>query len=321
MRKLSQKVVEALERGENTVLVTVLESHGSAPRGIGACMLVYEDGTTVGTVGGGKVEYAATVEATRHLHDEGCFAETYNLTNNEAGSLGMVCGGEVSVLFQPIAPGTEIAATFRRLAEEAERECPVCLVRRYAQGRLVESQVTADAPPRPRLDREGDGYVLYEPVCSAGCVYVFGGGHVSQALAPLLSSIDFRVIVYEDREEFAQKVLFPTAEAIVLGRFTEVSEKISIKRDDYVVIMTRGHQNDYEILAQALKTDAAYIGCIGSRHKVAYTKERLIKDGFTEEEFARVRAPIGLDIGAETPAEIAVSIAGQLIAHRAGISV
>ena len=123
-------------------------------------------------------------------------------------------------------------------------------------------------------------------------VYVFGGGHVSQALVPLLNGVDFRVAVFEDREEFAQKTLFPTAESIVLGRFTEVSDKIRIKRDDYVVIMTRGHQNDYEILAQVLKTDAAYIGCIGSRHKVAYTKERLLRDGFTEEEFSRVRAPI-----------------------------
>ena len=157
-----------------------------------------------------------------------------------------------------------------------------------------------------------------EPISLAGVTYVFGGGHVARELVPVLEHVGFRCIVFEDRPDFATRELFPTAFGLVLGDFSAIGERIRIGPRDNVVIMTRGHGFDYEVLAQALATPAAYIGCIGSRRKVAATKARLFAEkGYTEEDFARVHTPIGLDIGAETPAEIAISVAAEMIRFRA----
>ena len=125
---------------------------------------------------------------------------------------------------------------------------------------------------------------------------------------------------YDDRPEFADPALFPQAESVLSGDFTKIGEKITLTADDYVVIMTRGHQADYEVLEQTLRSGVKYLGCIGSRRKLTLCRERLLAAGFTAEEYAAVHAPIGLPIGAETPEEIAVSVTAQLIAVRAGLS-
>jgi len=140
---------------------------------------------------------------------------------------------------------------------------------------------------------------------------------VSQALVPAIAAVGFRPVVYDDRPEFADPVLFPQAEKTLCGPFTDLSRRISVTADDYVVVMTRGHQADYEVLAQTLRSGAKYLGCIGSRKKLALCRDRLLAAGFTAEEYGAVHAPIGLAIGAETPEEIAVSVTAELIAVRA----
>ena len=157
------------------------------------------------------------------------------------------------------------------------------------------------------------------PVVKAGRTFVFGGGHVSQALVPAIAAVGFRPVVYDDREEFADAKLFPQAEQVIYGDFEHIADHLTVTPDDYVVIMTRGHQADYEVLTQVLRSGAKYIGCIGSKRKLAICRDRLLKADFTEEEYAVVHAPIGLAIGAETPEEIAVSVAAEMIAVRAGL--
>ena len=156
-----------------------------------------------------------------------------------------------------------------------------------------------------------------EPLTRAEIVYVFGGGHVSAELVPLLAHVGFSVAVYEDRAEFGNAERFPDAVRIIRAPFEEAGTRISITPDDAIVIMTRGHQGDFVVLEQMLRTQAGYIGVIGSRHKIAATNRRLIETGIPETALGRIHTPIGLDIGAETPAEIAISIAAELIAHRA----
>ena len=151
----------------------------------------------------------------------------------------------------------------------------------------------------------------------SGCVYVFGGGHVAQELVPVISHVGFRVVVYEDRENFARPELFQGVHHTILGSFERISEHITIHENDYAVIMTRGHQSDYEVLRQVLRTQAAYIGVIGSRQKIAATTKRLLEDGISEQDIARLHTPIGLPIKGETPAEIAISIAAEMILFRA----
>ena len=133
----------------------------------------------------------------------------------------------------------------------------------------------------------------------------------------MLHYIGFEVTVYDNRAELANAEHFPTAHEIVVGDFRRIFDKVSLTADDYAVVMTPGHQADYEILEQVLRTPATYIGCIGSRKKVALTRERLAAAGFSQQDIDRVHAPIGLPILAETPEEIAISVAAEMIRHRA----
>ena len=181
-----------------------------------------------------------------------------------------------------------------------------------------------DCPPDHLAELLKSGTVFAEgwlsiPVVKAGRTYLFGGGHVSQALVPVLASAGFRPVVYDDRPEFSDPALFPQAEKTLCGEFTRLAEQITVTPEDYVVVMTRGHQADYEVLAQVLRSGAKYLGCIGSKRKLALCRDRLLADGFTEAEYRRLHAPIGLAIGAQTPEEIAVSVAAEMIAVRAGV--
>lgn len=157
-----------------------------------------------------------------------------------------------------------------------------------------------------------------EPLVQAGVVYLFGGGHVGRELCPVLAHVGFRVVLFDDRPQAALPQRFPQASRVILGDYRRIFDHITITDRDYVVIMTPGHQSDFEVLSQVLATPASYVGCIGSRHKVAATRERLAGLGFSPADMDRVHSPIGLPIGGETPAEIAISIAAEMIAHRSG---
>ena len=165
---------------------------------------------------------------------------------------------------------------------------------------------------------KGETSYYVEPISSSGVVYLFGGGHVGRALVPVLSSVDFRVIVLDNRPDVISPKYFPKASQILLCDYQHISDYVSVCKNDYVVIMTPAHQADYEVLSQILRTEATYIGCIGSRHKVAATRQRLVAEGFSDADCDRVHSPIGLPIGGETPEEIAVSIAAEMIMHRSG---
>ncbi len=158
----------------------------------------------------------------------------------------------------------------------------------------------------------------WERSARPGRVYIFGGGHVSQKLVPALAAVEFRCVVLENRAEFCTRSLFPEAEEVRLIDYARVAQEVSLTGDDYVVIMTRGHKDDLLIQSQVMRTPARYIGVIGSKQKTAAVTAALREMGFTDGDFRRVHAPIGLPIRSETPAEIAVSITAQLILVRAG---
>jgi xanthine dehydrogenase accessory factor len=331
MRAFFYELVHALEAGEPAVLVSILTSGGSTPRGAGAMMAVYPGGRCAGTIGGGNVEFQAQKLAAELLERRACALRTFRFVQGDAASLGMVCGGDVTLHFQFLPAGDpQSCAVFREIVEASGRGAETWLVRRL-EGERVAAMGTADragthllpggtALPAGLLDGEAaqaEGWFAVR-VIRAGRVYVFGGGHVSQALVPVLSSVGFRITVLDDRPEFTAPALFPGAEATALCSFAALAGALQVTPDDYLVIMTRGHQADYEVLSQTLRSGARYIGCIGSRHKLALCRDRLLAAGFTAEEYARVHAPIGLAIGAETPEEIAVSVAAEMIAVRAG---
>lgn len=332
MREFLKAVRDALKSGTPVELISLTESSGSTPRGAGTMMAVFSDGSSRGTIGGGNVEYEAQKQAVRLLKTGENAAHAYRFVQGDAASLGMVCGGDVTVHFQYLSPeDPHNLPVFEELWQAAGRNADTWLLRRL-EGDAVTVMDAADRsglrftdalPPdalRPLLKNQAviteEGWFAV-PIVKAGRVYVFGGGHVSQELVPVLAHVGFRPVVYDDRPEFADSRLFPAAEEVLLGDFNHIEEKITITSDDYVVIMTRGHQADYEVLTQTLRSHAKYIGCIGSRRKLAFCLDRLLAAGFTEEEWARVHAPIGLAIEAETPEEIAVSVAGEMILVRA----
>ena len=176
--------------------------------------------------------------------------------------------------------------------------------------------VTREEIPQEKVDYFSakavwkDG-IYVEPLCHAGSVYIFGGGHVGRALVPVLATVGFRVVMYDNREELDEERKLSHGERGHLRQLFRYFRQGGAHGERLCVVMTPGHQADYEILSQVLGSDATYIGCIGSRTKVAKTRERLKCDGYTEEDIARVHAPIGLPILAETPEEIAISIAAR----------
>ena len=158
--------------------------------------------------------------------------------------------------------------------------------------------------------------VLLEPIFSEPTVYIFGAGHVSQQLAPLAKRVHFKVVVIDDREMFANRERFPEADEVIVSEFERCFDQLNIDESSYIVIVTRGHLYDGFVLEQAVKTNARYIGMIGSKKKIQTLYQNLMKKGIPKETLDRVHAPIGLDINSETPEEIAVSIVAELIKVR-----
>ncbi|MDL2217573.1 XdhC family protein [Christensenellaceae bacterium OttesenSCG-928-M15] len=335
MKTLFNTLYNTLQSGENAVLCSVIASSGSAPRGAGAKMIVYENGKTFGTIGGGAVEHVSTQLAV-NVHKTGKSAEeSFRLRKNDVADLGMICGGDVTVYFQYFSAADEAARDMLKgmvellcgdedawliLALEGQAVAGMGVYDEKHGIRYTDAIALEELKPLLKgaaVLTDGDIRYYVEPLVQSLTVYIFGGGHVSQELVPVIAHVGFRSVVFEDREEFAHKELFPGVAHCVIGDFEDFQKEVSIRQQDYIVIMTRGHQADYDVLVQALRTQAAYIGLIGSRHKMALTRKRLMDEGFVEADMKRIHNPIGVEILAETPAEIAISIAGEMIQARA----
>lgn len=333
MRNMFKTMAARLRSGESLVLVTVIASSGATPRGAGARMLIGASGRICGTIGGGAVEYRSEHIAAQVLKDKCSGEQDFSLTKDDVQNLGMICGGAVNVFFRYIPANDPDTLAVTDRAEElfAKGEDLWLLSEISDGGRLGlytedEGFFGVDAPGwlhdtlsrhSQRTVKEGRDFYA-EQINSSGRVYVFGCGHVAQELVPVLEHVGFRCVAMDDRPEFAARSLFPAAEDVKLIDFEHISDYISVTKEDYVCIMTRGHAFDAVVQAQMLKTPACYIGVIGSAHKKAGVYKKLKEDyGFQDEDFLRITSPIGLSIKAETPAEIAISIAGQLIELRA----
>ena len=346
----------ALEKKEDTVLATVTASSGATPRGEGARMLVGAKGRLAGTVGGGAVELHSLKIARDAIRDRQSNIHHFLLTKNQIEDIGMICGGNATVHYLFIAGDDATTLNTVKAAREAIRQRrPSWLITDISeQDQLGIALFTAPEganPAQPNFDDEGwlftgfpddhavtkklidepsllcqrghsfelEGHTFYvEELVVPGVVYLFGGGHVGQALTPVLANVHFAVVVLDDREEFTNPALFPGAYDVKMCDLRHIDRSVSIGPEDYVCIMTRGHSMDLDVEDQVLNTPARYIGVIGSRHKVKTIDQKLMERGHTKEDLERAISPIGLDIGGETPEEIAVSIAAQMIAVRAG---
>ena len=327
MDRIFAKLLYELQKNQDTVLVTIVADQGSAPRGAGSQMLVGRDGRILGTIGGGAVEAKSEEMALKLLKDQISCCHLFHLNEKAEEDIGMVCGGNVRVLFQYI-PGT--SDYWAKLAAE--------VLNRVAKRQRCWLVLRTDGSVPGMVDENGmeilgeevpgsvtrNGWIPFRseeyfcmPLPIGERAFLFGAGHCSQALAPLLDTVGFRVTVFDERAEYANRDSFPTAENVIVGDYTKLSDYIEFSDGDYVVIMTSGHSHDFDVQQQVLRGPFAYVGVIGSRKKTAFVNQKLREAGVPEEAIARVHTPIGTAIKAVTPEEIAVSIAGEMIYERA----
>jgi len=250
---LFEEIVRLRREGKRAALATIVHTNGSIPSYESSRMLVREDGTMAGTVGGGCVEAEVWAAAKEAIRTEAPRKMVFNLNNDPGYDNGLICGGTLEIFVEPILP---------------------------------------------------------QPM-----IYIFGGGHVSTALARAAHAAGFAIGVVDDREAFANAERFPMAQKIYTS-YEEAYDKIRPGASTYLVIVTRGHKDDMNVLRWAVGTAAHYIGMIGSKRKAISVYKALEKEGVPAEKFDRVYSPVGLEIGALTPDEIAVSIAAELIAIR-----
>lgn len=296
-----------MEKHHDTVLCTIIADSGSTPRGKGAQMLAGDAGLLSGTIGGGAVEGGAIALGRTLLRERRSAVHEYKLRHNDGEDIGMVCGGDVTVHLQFIAAGDPV---WKELAGSVLQRIAL-----RQPGALVLA-LDGGAPALQDVP-ETDGAHIALPLPIGERAILFGGGHCSLALCPLLTTVGFRVTVVDDRPELVTKERFPTADAVICCDLDRVAETVPIGEEDYVVVMTNGHSHDFAVQEQVLRGRYAYIGVIGSRAKTASVNARLREAGISEAAIASVHTPIGTAIKAVTPEEIAVSIAGEMICVRA----
>ena len=308
-------------------------------------MIVFRDGKISGTIGGGSVEADVIQSALGLFEAPGALLSSYDLTQSGGrDDMDLVCGGKMRFLIELIASTRDSLSMFKRMSEEIKMARPFFWIGKVEEDggnqRVERVVLTAEGTwlgpllPVPDLKEmlaksakgvaktslveAGGHHYVFCPFQPPDTLFLLGAGHVSQEIAPLAKQIGFHTVVIDDRADFANAERFPAAdEVFVRSGFARVFDELSVTPGSSIVIVTRGHRYDREVLAQALRTEAGYIGMIGSSSKRKSVYEALIKEGFEKSSLDQVCCPVGLSIDAETPTEIAISVVAELIQHRA----
>jgi xanthine dehydrogenase accessory factor len=252
-----EEIVKLRQSGRRGAVATIVNVRGSIPSFKTAKMLVRDDGSIVGTIGGGCVEADVWQAAREVMESERPRTLTFDLNNDPKYDTGLVCGGTLEIFIEPVLPPAEL--------------------------------------------------------------YIFGAGHVAAALYRVARIAGFDVTVIDDREAYANRERFPDAQQVIAEDFEKAMAQIKPSESSYIVAVTRGHKDDMRVLRWAVQTPARYVGMIGSKRKTITIFKELQQEGLPAKLFDRVHAPVGLDIGAITPEEIAVSITAELIARRRNV--
>lgn len=310
---MNKKILQRIKEGrEPMVLVTIIDTKGSAPRHTGSKMLVGSGGILEGTVGGGKGEYNGVCEALEILkHKAFTLMDVARLGDDPRASL-MICGGINRMMLQYLEGATRDAYLGALERLEAGHEA---LVRTDLDTGI---SVLLDGERAEEGEGDGEGNVFVDRMAPPDNLLILGGGYVGAALYELGVFLGFEVSVFDDREEFVTRERFPMAETLAWGHFPDLIGKHVFNDNTHVAIVTRGHLEDAACLKACIRRPNRYLGLIGSRRKVRLLMEEMREDGYGEEELGRVHAPIGLDIGAETPEEIAVSVLAEIIGEKHG---
>ncbi len=366
MREMLERIDLLAREGRVGALAGVIASSGSLPMSRRASLLVQQDGSAHGTVGGGCLEAEILALAAGVCRGGDAMLGRFTLTESKAGAEGLNCGGTVRILIRSVG-AVESAGVYRAAIEALDRgeECvimtaldpgtahgadrsqgarPVRILGTGLAGwaglragcgvldpsaseagrigRVLDAAQELLGTERSALVARGDAggkdtvrYFL-ESVTHAPVVYLFGAGHVGRAVAGVARCAGFRVVVVDDRPEFASPERFPDADRVLVLPLRGAIGQLPVDSGAFILAVTRGHQHDEPVIEEALRTPARYIGMIGSRRKKAIMMEGLRRRGATEDQIARVHCPVGLPIGADSPGEIAVSIVAEMIRVR-----
>jgi xanthine dehydrogenase accessory factor len=291
-------------------LVTVAAASGSTPRGPGSRMLVLEGGGIVGTVGGGLPEARAIEAALRAIAEGAPATLVVEMTGAEARGSDLICGGSSEMWIEPLPDASRRA--YAAAVAAIDRGERVVIVASPSKG-IIAVEPAPEGSEEPVIDAEG---LLRCPIRPAERLLVLGGGHVGLALARVASGLGFSVTVADPRPEFSDPSRFPEAARCLREDFVRAIGLFAPRASDYAVVVSPGHLGDLECTRALLGCELRYLGIIGSRRKAVMLIEALVEEGFDRGRVEAIRLPIGLDIGAETPEEIAVSIAAELVAVR-----
>ena len=340
MRELIEKLLQAYHERQSVVWTALVETRGSTPQKAGAVMLVFSDGSQAGTLGGGCVEAEVKRRALALLKDGEPQLLTFQLDHDYGWDDGLICGGRMQMLVDPIRPGDDIGyyEELQRLLEADQGATQAVVVDSERTRLPVATQILLDHAgtpvavrgnagvldpllsharplaerPRPYVDA-GVSFLPHLPRCR---LLIVGGGHVGASVAELAHQVDFDVWIVDDREEYCNPDRFPQAEKLICGNIEDVLVDLDVTPDTFCIIVTRGHNHDETALLHLVEKPARYIGMIGSKRKIRLIFDDLRNAGISDEALQRVRAPIGFDIGSQTVPEIAVSIVAELIGYR-----
>ena len=341
MRNILESLSQALSEGQRVAYTALVETRGSTPQKAGAAMLVFPDGSQTGTLGGGCVEAEVKRRALRLLDEGQTELLTFQLDDNYGWDDGLICGGRMKMLVDPLRPGSDASyyQTLHRLLStgapvteavilEPDRTGGGTAGDRHLlddAGAVIVSRAVAPLPPgvrnalRPLASRPRpyvEAGVSYLPFLRRCRLIIIGAGHVGQKVAQLATEVDFDVWVVDDREEYCNTIRFPQAKRLIVGPVDQALSGLEVDHNTYCLIVTRGHNHDEEALYHLAETSARYVGMIGSKRKIKLIFDDLLNEGISANALRKVHAPLGFDIGSQTVPEIAVSIVAELIAHR-----
>lgn len=345
MEDALEKMVECAEKGRSVALASLVWSSGSIPMSDRAKMLVLDDGQLVGTIGGGCLEAEVYSAGTQVLQDGQPRDLRYTMTEKQAGESGLNCGGTVRIYTQFMAPAT-VDAFYARVERGLKAHSGSVLLTALRAGEQGQGHIlfsdngeewgTLGSPTldqwaasqvdevvargRGKLLRGEDGREYFaEPYFPPPVLFIFGGGHVGGQVCRLAKNVGFRVVLIDDRPAFANAERHPDADECIAGNIEEIFPQLPIDEQSYILALTRGHEQDELVVERAIVSAARYVGMLGSERKKLVLWKRIEERGGSRQKLDGVYAPIGANIGADTPEEIAVSVLAEIIKVRRGL--
>ena len=347
MKDVFDAAINEIKNNRKFVISTVTRTQGSTPQKPGAKLLVRQDGSGVGTLGGGCVEgdiwFASSEKIKR---EESAEVRPYELNEDLAAKDGLVCGGTMHFMIDPIENKLEFEFFLDEINKAYNGDKPVALVQvleskkdeeigkkiliredgsksgdlisEIIDEKLIKESRELLALGKNKTLKIEDKLFYLEAFTTPPKLLIAGGGHVSKAIANLAKPLGFELNIFDDRDEFANKERFPEANDVKVASYGEGFDQFNINANTFIIIATRGHRQDDTSTKAALSTNASYVGLLGSKRKTILIIEKLLSEGIDEESFKKLKAPVGLNIGARTPEEIAISIISEILSFRLG---